>query len=103
MFGIGFPELVLILVLALIVFGPDKLPQLARQIARLVWDLKKASEEFKDQLNLDEALRDIENQEAPDKTASGQGKQRSGKEDTAKGGKEDTKSSSPESEKGKRN
>ena len=94
MFGIGFPELLLILVLALIVFGPDKLPQLARQIARLVGDLKKASEEFKSQLDLDEALRDIEDQESPDKTASSQGKQRSGKEDT--------KSSSPESEKGKK-
>ncbi len=102
MFGIGFPELVLILVLALIVFGPDKLPQLARQIARLVWDLKKASEEFKDQLNLDEALRDIEDQESPDKTASSQGRQRSEKEDAAKKGKEDVKSSSPESKKEKK-
>jgi len=102
MFGIGFPELLLILVLALIVFGPDKLPQLARQIARFVGELKKASDEFKDQLNLNEALRDIENQESTDMAAASQDKQRSGRENTAKGRKENTKPSSPDSEEGKR-
>ncbi len=60
MFDIGLPELLLILVLALIVFGPDKLPQVARQIARFVGELKKASEEFKNQLDLNETLKDIE-------------------------------------------
>ncbi|NIA08825.1 MAG: twin-arginine translocase subunit TatB [Nitrospiraceae bacterium] len=65
MFGIGLPELLLILVLALIVFGPDRLPQIARQIARFVVGLKKASEEFKSQLDLNEALKDIEDPKAP--------------------------------------
>ncbi len=58
MFGIGVPELMLILVLALIVLGPDKLPQLAKQIARFVGELKKASEDFKKQLDI-EGLEDI--------------------------------------------
>lgn len=53
MFGIGIPELMLILVLALVVLGPEKLPKLARQIARFVGDLKRASEEFKEQLNVE--------------------------------------------------
>jgi sec-independent protein translocase protein TatB len=44
MFGIGLPELLLILALALIVLGPDRLPQLARQIARYMGKLKRASE-----------------------------------------------------------
>ncbi len=57
-FGIGVPELMLILVLALIVLGPDKLPQLAKQIARFVGELKKASEDFKKQLDI-EGLEDI--------------------------------------------
>ncbi len=58
MFGIGVPELILILALALIVLGPDKLPQVAKQIARFVGELKKASEDFKKQLDV-EGLEDI--------------------------------------------
>jgi len=57
-FGIGVPELMLILVLALIVLGPDKLPNVAKQIARFVGDLKRASEDFKKQLDV-EGLEDI--------------------------------------------
>ncbi len=58
MFGIGVPELMLIMVIALIVIGPDKLPQVAKQIARFVGDLKRASEDFKKQLDVD-GLEDI--------------------------------------------
>jgi len=57
-FGIGVPELILILVLALIVLGPDKLPQVAKQIAKFAGDLKRASEDFKKQLDV-EGLEDI--------------------------------------------
>ena len=59
MFGIGLPELLLILALALIVLGPDKLPQLARQIARYIGELKRASEELKSQLNIESIEKDI--------------------------------------------
>lgn len=58
MFGIGLPELLLILALALIVLGPEKLPQVAKQIARYMGELKKASDEFKKQLELD-AIKEI--------------------------------------------
>ncbi len=47
MFGIGFPELLLILALALIVVGPDKLPDIARSIAKTLVDLKKTAEGLK--------------------------------------------------------
>ena len=59
MFGIGLPELLLILALALIVLGPDKLPQLARQIARYMGKLKRASEELKSQLDIESLEKDI--------------------------------------------
>ncbi|MDL1959754.1 MAG: twin-arginine translocase TatA/TatE family subunit [Deltaproteobacteria bacterium] len=59
MFGIGLPELLLILALALIVLGPDKLPQLARQIARYIGELKRASEELKSQLDIESLKKDI--------------------------------------------
>jgi sec-independent protein translocase protein TatB len=50
MFGIGLPELIVILGLALIVVGPDKLPELARSIAKGVMELKKTAEGLKDEL-----------------------------------------------------
>ena len=65
MFGIGLPEMILILALALIVVGPDKLPDLARSLAKGIMELKKTAEGFKDQLKeegnlLDEVRPDLE-------------------------------------------
>ncbi|MEE4240414.1 MAG: twin-arginine translocase TatA/TatE family subunit [Desulfopila sp.] len=54
MFGIGFPELILILALALIVVGPDKLPELARSIAKTIVDLKKTAEGIKSSMEIDD-------------------------------------------------
>lgn len=50
MFGIGLPELILIMGLALIVVGPEKLPDLAKTIARQLVELKKAAGSLKDSL-----------------------------------------------------
>jgi sec-independent protein translocase protein TatB len=50
MFGIGLPELIVILGLALIVVGPDKLPDFARSIAKGILELKKTAEGLKDEL-----------------------------------------------------
>ncbi len=51
MFGIGLPELILIMGLALIVVGPDKLPGLAKTVAKQILELKKAADSLKDSLN----------------------------------------------------
>ena len=51
MFGIGLPELILILAVALIVVGPEKLPDLAKNIAKQVFELKKAASTFKESLD----------------------------------------------------
>ena len=53
MFGIGLPELILILALALIVVGPDKLPDLARTVAKGILDLKKTANTLKESLTED--------------------------------------------------
>lgn len=50
MFGIGVPELVLILVLALIIFGPGKLPEVGKAIGRSLSEFKKATNETKQML-----------------------------------------------------
>ncbi len=53
MFGIGLPELILILALALIVVGPDKLPDLARSVAKGILELKKTATTLKESLTED--------------------------------------------------
>lgn len=50
MFGIGLPELILILGLALIVVGPEKLPELAKSIAKGMLELKKTVGTLKDSI-----------------------------------------------------
>jgi Tat protein translocase TatB subunit len=51
MFGIGLPELILIMAVALIVVGPEKLPKLAKGLAKQLVELKKAANVLKESLN----------------------------------------------------
>lgn len=53
MFGIGMPELLLILAVALIVIGPKKLPDLARSLGKAMGEFKKAASDLKDSLQID--------------------------------------------------
>lgn len=64
MFGIGLPEMIVIFAVALIVVGPDKLPELARSLAKGLMDLKKTVNQLKDGLSeeddtLNEVQRDL--------------------------------------------
>jgi sec-independent protein translocase protein TatA len=61
MFGIGLPELMLIMVLALLVLGPQRLPEVARLVGRAYAQLRRASEEFQNTIRQDIAA--IERQE----------------------------------------
>ncbi len=48
MFGIGMSELLLLFVLALLIFGPKKLPEIGKQLGRALGELRRASEDLKE-------------------------------------------------------
>ena len=58
MFNIGLPELLIIVAIALIVFGPNKLPELARAFGRAMREFKKATDEVKESFEAE--TRDLE-------------------------------------------
>jgi Tat protein translocase TatB subunit len=62
MFGIGFPELLLILAIALVVVGPSKLPDLARALGRGYAEFKKATNELKETFEQDETVKEIKSE-----------------------------------------
>ena len=69
MFGsIGMPELIIILTLALIIFGPRKLPELGRSLGKSLGEFKRASNELRN--TLDEEIRVEEEQRSAQRAAA---------------------------------
>ena len=60
--SIGMPELIIIFVIALIIFGPRKLPELGRSLGKSLAEFKKASNELRN--TLEEEIRIEEQKEA---------------------------------------
>ena len=59
MFGIGMPEMILILAVALIVIGPKKLPDLAKSLGKAMGEFKKATSDLKDSMQIDTELKEV--------------------------------------------
>ncbi len=59
MFGIGMPEMLLILAIALIVIGPKKLPDLAKSLGRAFAEFRRATSELKETFEIDDELKEV--------------------------------------------
>jgi len=59
MFGMGMPEILLILGIALIVIGPKKLPDLAKSLGRALGEFKSATSDLKESMQIDNELADV--------------------------------------------
>ncbi len=60
MFGLGMPEILLILAIALIVIGPKKLPDLAKTLGRAMGEFKRSAQDFKDSIDIETTVKDLD-------------------------------------------
>ncbi|MDY0222134.1 MAG: twin-arginine translocase TatA/TatE family subunit [Desulfobacterium sp.] len=60
MFGLGMPEVLLLMAIALMVIGPKKLPELAKTLGRAMGEFKKAAQDFKRSIDMEDAVKKFE-------------------------------------------
>ena len=59
MFGLGMPEILMILAIALIVIGPKKLPDLAKTLGRAMGEFKRSAQDFKQSIDMETTVKDV--------------------------------------------
>ncbi len=83
MFDLGIQELIVIFVVALLVFGPKRLPELGRTLGKGILELKKAMEGMKEQIREEsDALKAVEDRREPEQKSEDSGAVHPGTEDT---------------------
>ena len=91
MFGIGLPELVVVLVIALLIFGPKGLPDVGRTVGRWIFEIRNSvqglSEEFKDSLNFERPHENTQTHEPPPDQGEGEQPKEPGSEGRASSGR----------------
>ena len=71
MFGIGVPELIIILIIGLIVFGPGKLPELGRSLGKTIREFRKVSNGIMDDEPTEKPVKKLEVSTGEEKKVDG--------------------------------
>ena len=84
MFGIGIPELVIILIVAFVVVGPEKLPKIARSLGKGFFELRRATEGIREEFEkeggyFEESLKQEEGKEVVEKASEETKEEKKGK------------------------
>jgi Tat protein translocase TatB subunit len=74
MFNIGFPELILILVVALLVVGPSKLPELARSLGKAFGQFRRMADDVRDTIEQESTLEEKKEEEKDNPPKGEEGK-----------------------------
>ncbi|WP_321494611.1 twin-arginine translocase TatA/TatE family subunit [uncultured Desulfobacter sp.] len=59
MFGLGMPEILLILAIALIVIGPQKLPEVAKTLGKALGEFKRSAQDLKNSIDIETTVKEV--------------------------------------------
>ena len=102
MLGIGMQEIIIILIVALIVIGPKKLPDLARALGRALGEFRKATDDLKENLDINGVVREEKEKLTKElnkftslEDITAEEKKEQAKEETAEDAEKESKSQGP--------